>query len=381
MKPKLYIFYFIALLALVVSCKTASKLYQKGNYEEAVELAAKKLQKDPGDPKLLEVLQQSYKYAVEDHESNIRTSSQSKNELKWEWIYNDYASLQRMYEVIRRSPGVYQIVKPTDYSSFLITYAQKAGDVRHDRGLGLMLKNDKQSYRQAYREFKTALVFKPGDRDVMEKMKEAYDQAVVNVVILPMNNRGFRYSNYQYRNGNFEESLIRSLRYNTGNEFVKFYSEWDARLNNIRADEIVDVRFSHINIGGYHDNRSTRQVSKDVVIKEIVYRPDSVVKEYGKVYADITTVRRTMRSEGLMQVNIRDGNGRFLWNDQYRSDHSWSTEFASYTGDTRALSDSDRQLINKQADNPPHEDEILRCLMEKIENDFLYRIRNYYNRF
>jgi hypothetical protein len=88
-----------------------------------------------------------------------------------------------------------------------------------------------------------------------------------------------------------------------------------------------------------------------------------------------------MRSEGLMQVNIRDGNGRFLWNDQYRSDHSWSTEFASYTGDTRALSDSDRQLINKQADNPPHEDEILRCLMEKIENDFLYRIRNYYNRF
>ena len=382
MKPKLYTIYFIGLLALVVSCKSASKLYQKGNYEEAVELAAKKLQKDPNDPKLLNVLQQSYKYAVEDHERSIRNHSESKNELKWEWMHNDYASLQRMYDVIRRSPGVYQIVKPTDYSSYLITYAQKAGDVRHDRGLGLMLKNDKQSYRQAYREFKAALNFKPGDRDVQEKMKEAYEHAVVNVVILPMNNHGFRYSNYAYRNnGNFEEALIRNLRFNTGNEFVKFYSDWDARSNNIRADEIVDVRFSHINIGGYRDSRSSRQVSKDVVIKEIVYKPDSVVKEYGKVYADITTTCRTLRSEGLMQVNIRDAEGRFLWSDAYRSEHNWTTEFASYTGDSRALSESDRQLVNKVADHPPHENEIVRCLMEKIENDFLSRIRNYYNRF
>lgn len=381
MKPKLYTIFFVFIAALVVSCKSATKLYQKGNYEEAVDLAAKKLQKDPNDPQLLDVLQQSYKYAVEDHEKRIRNNSESKNELKWEWIYNDYASLQRMYDAIYRVPGVFEKVKPTDYSSYLVTYAQKAGDVRHDRGLALMLKEDKSSYRQAYREFKAALNFKPGDRDVQEKMKEAYDYAVVNVVVLPMNSHGFRYSNYQYRNGNFEETLIRSLRFNTGNEFVKFYSDWDARMNNIRADEIVDMRFSHFNIGGYHDNRSTRRVSKEVVIKEIVYKPDSIVKEYAKVYADIITTRRTIRSEGLMMVSIRDGSGRFLWSDQYRSDHNWSTEFATYTGDSRALSDNDRQLLNKQPDQPPHEDEIVRCLMERIENDFLHRIRNYYNRF
>ncbi|HEX7846898.1 MAG TPA: hypothetical protein VF476_13935, partial [Chitinophagaceae bacterium] len=66
MNLKLYSFILIVLSSLVLSCKTASKLYEKGRYDEAVELAAKKLQKDPNDPKLLDVLQKAYRFAVDD---------------------------------------------------------------------------------------------------------------------------------------------------------------------------------------------------------------------------------------------------------------------------------------------------------------------------
>ena len=51
MKPKLYLFIFTFFAVLMVACRTAKKLYEKGNYDEAVQLAAKKLQKDPDDPK------------------------------------------------------------------------------------------------------------------------------------------------------------------------------------------------------------------------------------------------------------------------------------------------------------------------------------------
>ena len=67
MKSKLYFLSFSTAILLLVSCKTASKLYEKGNYDEAVELAAKKMQKDPNDSKLRNIIQTSYKYAVEDH--------------------------------------------------------------------------------------------------------------------------------------------------------------------------------------------------------------------------------------------------------------------------------------------------------------------------
>ncbi len=382
MKPKLYILLLAGTSLFAFSCKTASKLYEKGKYDEAVELAAKKLQKDPGDPKLLDIIQSSYHYAVNDHESRIRSNSESSNELRWEWMYNEYASLQRMYEAIYRVPSVFRIVNPVDYSSYLVTYSEKAGDVRYERGLSFMQYSDKASFRNAYREFQAAQSFKPGNIAVLQKLNEAYEYAVTNVVILPMEQQyGFRYSSYNNNSRDFDEQILRDLQFNSGNEFLKFYADWDAASRNIRVDMLVDMRLATLNIGRYFDDKSKKQVSKEVVIKEIVYRPDSIVKVYGKVYADITSTRRTMHSDAMLQVNVRDANGGWLWSDNISSNYSWSTEFANFTGDERALNENDRQLVDRRQEQAPHEEEIIRCLMDEINNNALYRIKNYFSRF
>ena len=382
MKSKLYILFFAGISILFFSCKTAGKLYEKGNYDEAVELAAKKLQKDPNDGKLLDIIQHSYQYAVNDHESRIRTNAESNNELKWEWMYNEYASLQKMYDAIYRVPSVFNILKPLDYSSYLVTCSEKAGDVRYDRGITFMQRYDKQSYRNAYREFQAAIRFRPGNRDAIQKMNEAYDYAVTNIVILPMQQYGgYVYSSYTVGGNNFDDQLIRSLQFNSGNEFVKFYSAWDARSQNIRTDQMVDMRLATINIGRYHDYRTTRRVSREIVVREIVIRPDSIVKEYAWVHADITSTRRTMNSDALLQVNVKGNDGGWLWNDNFNGNHNWSTEFASYTGDARALSAGDKQLVERRQEFAPTENEIMKCMLEQINNDALYRIKNYFNRF
>jgi tetratricopeptide (TPR) repeat protein len=383
MKQKLYTFILVAGFSTIFfSCKTASKLYEKGNYDEAVELAAKKLQKDPDDAKLLNIIRSSYSYAVNDHESNIRNHAASNNELKWEYMYYEYAALQKMYDAIYRVPAVLDIVKPIDYSSYLVTYSEKAADVRYDRGIAFMQRYDKQSYRNAYREFQATLRFQPGDRDAIQKMNEAYDYAVTNVIILPMQQHGgYVYSSYSVGGNNLDDQLIRSLQYNSGNEFVKYYSAWDARSQKIRTDQVVDMRLATANIGRYHDNRSTRRVSKEIVVKETVYKPDSVVKEYAKVYADIITTRRTMNSDALLQIDVRDNDGHFLWSDNVNGNHNWSTEFATYTGDARALSETDKQLVNRRQEFAPTENEIMRSMIEEISNNALYRIKNYFNRY
>lgn len=381
MKPKLYLLLFTLTSLLFFSCKTASKLYEKGNYDAAVELAAKKLQKDPDDPKLLNIIQSSYRYAVNDHESRIQHNSESSNELRWEWQYKEYAALQKLYEAIYKVPAVFELIKPLDYSSDLIGYEEKAGDVRYDRGISFMQRYDKQSYQDAYREFQAALHFKPGNRDAIVKMNEAYEYAVTNVVILPMQqDGGFVYSSYRVGGNNFDDEMVRQLQYSSGNEFVKFYSAWDARSQNVRTDQVLDMRFAQINIGRYFDNRSTRRVSKEVVVKETVYRADSVVREYAKVYADITTTRRTMSSDAQLQVNVRDAEGRWLWSGLFNSNHNWSTEFATYTGDARALSENDKQLVERRREFAPTESEITGTLLDQVRNDALYRIKNYFNR-
>ena len=382
MKLKLYITIFSVFSLFAFSCKTASKLYEKGNYDEAVELAAKKLQKDPNDPKLLDIINNSYSYAVNDHESRIQSLSISTNELKYESMYNEYLSLQRMYDAIYKVPSVLEIVKPFDYSSYLITYSQKASDVRYERGIAFMQRYTKKSYQDAYREFQLALRFDAGNRDATIKLNEAYEYAVTNVVILPMQQQGgYVYSSYSVGGNNFDDQLVRDLQYNSGNQFVKFYSSWDARSQNVRVDQEVDLRIATMDIGRQYDNRTTRNVSKDIVVKETVYKPDSVVKEYAKVNANIITTRRTMNSSIQLQVNVRNSDGRWVWNDNVNAVHNWSTEFATFTGDERALSDADKQIVNRRHEFAPTETEITRVLLESVNNDAQYRIRNYFNRY
>lgn len=381
MKRQLYTITVIVLSFVLFSCRSAKKLYEKGRYDEAVELAAKKLQKDPDDAGLLATLRSAYRYAVEDHEARIRANAESNSEMKWEWNYYEYLALQRMYDAIHRVPDVYSIVLPENYTSYLVIYADKAADTRFDRGLAFMQHSDKQSYRNAYREFQAVLNFRPADREAVLKMNEVFEYAVTNVVVLPMQrDGGYVYSSYGLGQPNLDDQLISQLQQNSGNEFVRFYSAWDARSRRIRVDNEITMQFVNMDLGRVFDNHETRKVTRKVVVKETVYRPDSVVREYANVQATITTTNRSLRSAATLQVIVRDENGRRIWTDTYSSAHNWSTRFSQYTGDERALSEEDKQQINRRKEFPPSENDMIKCMVDEIGNNAMYGLRSYFNR-
>jgi hypothetical protein len=377
---------FILVLAVAVTaCKTPSKAYDKGDYKEAIELAAKRLQKDPSDGETKALVQNAYKQAVTAREDNIRMLSTTTSDSRYEQIYYEYRQLQNLYTLIRQYPSLSNIVKATDYSDYVTTYQDKAAEVYDEKGEAVMQEGNKRSYQEAYRYFQKALQFKPTDVTLKKKAQESYDLATTKIVVLPLTDQyvgGYGYSN-DYRFRNFEDDLIRNLRFAANNNFVKFYSEWDARSQNIEPDEVLEMRLGRMIIGQPYDQHQTRNVSKEVVIKETVYKPDSVVKQYGKVTAQITTTRRTMVSEGDLYVTARDKQGRILWNDIFRGEHHWQVEYSTYRGDERALSESDKAQLNSRNDyyNTPREDEIMEQVLRQIANDMQYRVRNYYARY
>ena len=165
------------------------------------------------------------------------------------------------------------------------------------------------------------------------------------------------------------------------NDFVRFYSEWEARNEDIHADQILELNLSRINLAQPNEEKSTREVSKQVVTKEIVHKPDSITKEYATVKAFITTTKRLLRSQADLYITLRDAKGRIIWNDRFTGEHRWQTEILSYTGDERALTDSDKNLLNKTQQNPPTEDVVMGELLGEIQNDLSRRLRSYYSRF
>lgn len=126
-----------------------------------------------------------------------------------------------------------------------------------------------------------------------------------------------------------------------------------------------------------------RTVSNQVVVKEIVYKPDPVVKQYATVYATITTTQRTLVSDGELYLFLRDPQGRTLWTDRFTGEHRWQTSFATYTADERALSESDKALPNgnNNRQRVSSEEEITGKLYRQIQSDLSYGLRNYFSRF
>ncbi|MDQ6608780.1 MAG: hypothetical protein M3Y85_03065 [Bacteroidota bacterium] len=377
---KFYLALFTASL-FILACKSVSKSYDKGDYTNAIELGVKKIQKDPSDGQTKDLVKSAYTFAVNQHEDAIRNLSNSSNDNRYEAILKEYNKLQDLYNIIHQYPAAAQIIAATDYSSYVRTYQDKAADVHLAKAEKWMGEGSKQAYKNAYNEYRSALRYR-NNMVIKARLDEAYNAALTKILVVPIQNyRGYSYSsNYQLEQ--FQNEVMRTLANNMNNEFIRFYSQWDLRNSNVEPDQILELNLGRITIGRPYDERSQRQVSKEVVVKEIVYKADSVVKQYGTVRATITTTRRTLLSEGELYLTLRDSKGRIIWNDRFTGQHRWQTEFATYNGDERALTDNDRNLLNRNNNSyAPGEEEIMGELYRQIQSDLSFRLRNYFSRF
>lgn len=379
MKHVYTIFIFLALLSLS-ACRSAKKMYERGNYDEAVELAAKKVQKKPNDAGTIDLLRSAYRYAVDDHERRIANLLRSQNELRWESAYQEYASLQRLFDVIHSYPAVYEIVRPMDYGAALSEFGEKAGRVRFDRGMALMQGVSKNDFRQAFFEFRQALNYLPGDRKVQQKMDEAFETAVTNVVMQPLVQTGFQFGSYNSGIVSFDQQLLRSLN-NSGNLFVRYLTPAEAASLHLRVDQVVDMRISPVDIDRVREDHFTRELSREVVVREKIVRPDSVVKEYATVRGRITTIHKTVRAEAMIELSVRDASGQWLWTDTRRGEFGWTTEFSRFSGDERVLGPEEKKKLECRETWPPERDEVERIVMDDARQKASCALRDYFARY
>lgn len=370
----------IAATAFITGCKTATKSYNKGDYASAIELGVKKLQKDPSDYETKELVKSAYSFAVNQREEAIRNLSKSSADNRYEAILREYTELQDLYSTIQQSPVAANAVNPRNYSEYVQTYRDKSADIHLENAEKWMDEGTKVAFRNAYNEYRSALRYRD-NLVIRTKRDEAYNAAITKVLVVPIQNYGGYSYNSSYQLQQFQNDVMRTLAYNMTDNFVKFFSEWDLQNKDLVPNQILEMNLGRIRIGQPYDEQTKRESTKEVVVKETVYKKDSVVKEYGKVKAIVTTTKRTLLSEGDLYLSLRDPKGRTLWTDRFTGQHRWQTEFSTYTGDERALTENDKALLNKNNNNnTPREDEIMNELYRQIQNDLSSRLRNYFSR-
>lgn len=369
----------IFLCTFFLCCKSGEKLYNKGRYDEAVTTFVKKLQRKPQDAAAMRLLPDAYKQAQLKREDQVNAYLRSDNQLKWEYVRNEYRALQNLYNSIHSSPAALKLVQPKDYRDAITGAQENAAEIRYDRGITLLNKGDKPAARQAYDEFAAAIKLIPNYRDAKDRMEEAYQTGVINVVVSEIEVRS---PYFQFSAGQFRDYLVRNLQQRNINRFVQFYDERVARNENLRADEYIELRFFDFVVGQTYVDRVQRDVSKEIITGTTKDTTGKETNIYTTVKATLYITKKTVISKGLLDYRITNtGNGQVLRTDRIPGSYTWLNQYGTFKGDERALSDEDKRLIGGRDLPPPPPTDLFMEFTRPIYDILARDLQGFYNSF
>jgi hypothetical protein len=377
------IFYTLIIAVFLASCGSSKNYLQRSNEDKALQDVVKKLNKSPEDANALSALPILYNNIQLAHAAKISSYKSSKDVARWDKIIAEYTELQSAYTAIINSTPAFRLVTPKSFESELLESRQNGADEYYALGHTALDEGSRENSKLAYNYFKKAEKFIPGYRDAKTQMANAYENAIVNVVINPVEdnsfffNTGWGNAGYNYSNEYFQQTLVRELaNQNTSRYPARFYTDWEARRDNIKPDWVIDLRLRNMDIPYPATNTYTRQASAKVQSgKDTLGNPT-----YQTVYATVNITRASFTARGDMEVTIKDlATGRNISYRTYREDYRWQQEKASYNGDSRALDANDWNMINNSNfNNTPRKEEILNELYRKIypqvKNNILYSV-------
>lgn len=377
-----YIFYLMLSLVILASCKTSKNYLSRSDNDKTLFDAIKTLKKHNTDTSALNALPILYSTAQQRNLHIINSAKSSTEPGRWDKIMDSYNTLQEMYDAIVENDAASRVVTPVNYQSTIYDLKQQAAADYYAAGIDLLNKPGREDAKRSYNYFKKADKWVPGYQDTKVKMDEAYQNAIVNVVIKPVQdnsyffNTGWGNYGYNYSNEYFQQTLVRELGgINSSRYPARFYTDWEARRDNVQPDWEVNLTLRNMNIPQPQTYSYTRNANQQVETG----RDTSGRIIYKTVYATINVARQSFTARADMEINITDlFTHKNVVYYTFREDYRWEEEHATYTGDSRALSPNDWAIINNNYYNEPRREDVLnelyRQLYPQVKNKISYAV-------
>jgi len=187
-------FIFLITLALLLNaCVSSRKQFQRGNYDEAIRISVKKLQKKPTKEKEILNLDRAYKYAVQRNIERISFLKKSGQPEVWDEIFSIYAVLKNRQEKVRVLPqNVLNAIgfQLQNYDNDIIEAKKKAAEFLYAHSLKLLENNDKGFARQAYDQLIKVKSYYSTYKDVDVYIQKALQLGTTYVLFTMKNNTG-----------------------------------------------------------------------------------------------------------------------------------------------------------------------------------------------
>ncbi len=369
---KKIIYLFIAIF-LVSGCGSSKKQLQKGNYDAAILKAVKKLKKNHNSNKDIEVLDRSYMLANERDNDRIKYLKREGKPENWEEIVQTYERLLRRQQAVRT-------VLPLEMDGRTINYPQHDFDreiieARHQaasfffsHGKKLMANNNKGSYRQAHYEFLKVKQYW-GDY-------ENIDALINESKYLGMSRAIVTVENYTQLNlpKEFTDQLLAVSPQDLDTEWLEFY--YKDMDKSISYDYHIKINLRVIAVSP-DDVQETDRLEKKSIEDGFDYALDAngnVMKDtsgndikivrYKEISCSVieTAQHKSAHIEGDVEIYELEPVNKLLRKDPIGADSYFENFSARAIGNTDALSEESKTMIETKAVVFPTDDEmIFRC--------------------
>jgi len=372
----------LSLPLMLTDCSSGKKAYEQGDYYEAVLKAVNRLRQKPTHRKSKETLRKSYPLALQTLEKSANNSMASNAPFKYRDALYAYQKINNMSDEIRRSPGALKVIpNPRNYFSKIANLKQQAAEESYQAGELAMSRKTREDAKKAFFLFRDVNAFVPGYKDVRNKMDEAKFEATLKIVVEQIPVPGRYDLSGRFFQDKIEEYLHTQFR---SNEFVRFYTPREAESDKLPyVDQILRLQFDDFVVGATHTERNTETVSRDSVkVGTVTLEDGSKVDAYNTVYAKITTFHKEVISKGLLSMKIVDaGNKAVLTHRKFDGQFVWFSEWGSFNGDERALTDEEFKICQQEEVPPPPPQEMFIEFTRPIYDQVVNAVNDFYRRY
>lgn len=356
-----YILLFTALLSISCnSVKRTQKFVAQGNYNQAIELAVKKLQKDKDAKEYdahIRLLEEAFLKAKDEDSRHIAFLKKENSPRGAKEIYYTYLDLRARQDLIRPLLPLYSNEMGrkanfvfTDYTNDILAAKEAYIQALYQEAIVYMQHNTKKDYRSAFNVLCELDEVQPNYRDVHQLREDAHFRGT-DFVFVTLNNHTGQFIPFR-----LERDLLDFNTYDLDDFWTEYHGQ---RENGINYDLGIDLNFQTIQISP--ERISDRQYTRNQRIKDgFDYRRDRAgnivrdslgnpikIDKFINVSAQITitTQQKSVFVGGT--VVYKDLNKRRQLNSfPLSSEFVFENAFAIFRGDERALTADDRRLLN-----------------------------------
>jgi hypothetical protein len=353
------LFIFIAAL-LFISCSSTNKNFQKGNYDEVVSKAIKKLIKNPDSNKDAVLLDKAFKLANERDLDALKF-------LKQEGQPDNYDKILRYFEQLKYRQNQVKAVLPlklngqmtnyqiVDYDAEIISAKTKAAAYFYANGKRLLLSDDKLLIRQSYNEFMRAKSYAGSAYpDLNDLLKEAKFKGISRVFVQLENASQFNFP------PEFFERILSGNINQLNSEWVQyFFKDSDSQID---FDYVALVKLLNVQVSP-DDVKTIDRIYKKNVQDGFEYvldaagnvKKDSTGKDIKRIKykalqcALVESVQhKQARLDGEIQYYELKPFERLIGQTPFGTENDFHHVSARAIGDVAALDDEALQKIKSQ---------------------------------